>query len=159
VFPQASVARYVRVTVNLLMHELLLVTSPTRLMVVAPPQLSVAVTDDVVAVGIAAAHVTVVADGQVMLGAMLSFTVMICVQVEVLPQESDTMYLRVMVKRFAQLLLLVTSPTKLTVCTPEQLSVAPTDAVFTAGTDNAQVTVVAAGQVRLGAVMSLTEIV
>ena len=59
------------------MHELLLVTSFTKLIVTDPPQLSVEVTAAVLTAGIADAHVTVVAAGQVMLGAMLSLTVMI----------------------------------------------------------------------------------
>jgi hypothetical protein len=59
------------------MHELLLVTSFTKLIVTDPPQLSVDVTAAVLTAGIADAQVTVVAAGQVMLGATLSFTVMI----------------------------------------------------------------------------------
>ena len=49
---------------------------------------------------------------------------------------------------------LVTSLTKLMVTPPLQLSVADAAAVFTAGIADAQVTVVAAGQVMLGATIS-----
>ena len=62
---------------NLLTQLEFEVTSPTTLIVTVPLQLSVAVTPVVVATGIAEAHVTVVAAGQVMLGATLSFTVII----------------------------------------------------------------------------------
>ena len=68
----ASVARYVLVTVYLFTHEPGVVTSPTTLIVVAPPQLSVALARAVLAVGTAEAQVTVVAAGHVMLGATLS---------------------------------------------------------------------------------------
>ena len=46
-------------------------------MVTTPAQLSVAVAAEVVATGIADAHVTVVAAGQVIVGATLSLTVII----------------------------------------------------------------------------------
>ena len=72
-----SLAINVRVTVNLLTQMMLLVTSLTKLTDAAPLQLSVAVTPVVVCAGIALAQVTVVLAGQVMLGTMLSFTVMI----------------------------------------------------------------------------------
>jgi len=72
-----SLARNVRVTVNLLTQMILLVTSLTKLTDAAPLQLSVAVTPVVVCAGIELAQVTVVLAGQLMLGATLSFTVMI----------------------------------------------------------------------------------
>jgi hypothetical protein len=52
------------------------------------PQLSVAVTVVISAAGTSVMQATVTAAGQVICGAMLSLTVMICVQVVVLPQES-----------------------------------------------------------------------
>ena len=72
-----SVAMNVRVTVNLLAQMTLLVKSLTKLKVVAPLQLSVAVTPAVVCAGTALAHVTVTAAGQVIVGATLSNTVIV----------------------------------------------------------------------------------
>jgi hypothetical protein len=63
--------------VNLLIQALPDVTSFTKLIDTEPPQLSVAVTASTFTPGIDVAQVTVVAAGQVMLGATLSFTVMI----------------------------------------------------------------------------------
>ena len=77
-----------RVTVNLFAHSTLLVTSPTKLMLGVPVQLSIAVTAAVFCAGIALAQNTVTFDGHVILGAMLSFTVIICAQVTVLLQRS-----------------------------------------------------------------------
>ncbi len=56
----------------------------------------------------------------------------------------------------AQMKLLVASLTKLILGVPLQLSVAVTVLVFAAGTDAAQVTVIAAGQVMLGGTLSFT---
>ena len=89
-----------RVTVYLLIQELPLVTSLTKLTVTVPVQLSAALTAAVLAAGTADAHVTVVDAGHVMVGTMLSLTVMVCVHVAVLPQESDAMYIRLMVYLF-----------------------------------------------------------
>ena len=50
------------------------------------PQLSVAVTGVISGAGTSVVHATVTAAGQVICGAMLSFTVMIWVHVAVLPQ-------------------------------------------------------------------------
>ena len=72
-----SLAINVRVTVNLLTQMMLVVTSLTKLTVALPLQLSVADTPVVVCAGIELAQVTVVFAGQLMLGATLSFTVMI----------------------------------------------------------------------------------
>ena len=55
---------------------------------VGVPQLSVAVTNVVLGTGTSVTQATVTLAGQVMIGAMLSFTVIVCSQVEVLPQES-----------------------------------------------------------------------
>jgi hypothetical protein len=52
------------------------------------PQLSLATTRLMSGVGTLVAHSTVTAAGQVINGAMLSLTVMVWVQVVVLPQES-----------------------------------------------------------------------
>ena len=106
-FPQRSVALKVRVTVNLFTQLTLLVTSLTKPMVVAPPQLSVAVTPVVVCAGIEPAHAKLMFAGQVMLGAMLSNTVIVCVQVAVLLHRSLAMKVRVTVNLLAQSTLLV----------------------------------------------------
>jgi hypothetical protein len=59
----------------------------------------------------------------------------------------------------AQLLFVVTSPTKLMLTVPVQLSVAVTASGFTPGTFDAQTTVTFAGQVITGGVKSRTVIV
>jgi hypothetical protein len=140
-------------------HVTLLVTSPTSVIVTAPPQLSPALTAAVLAAGTFEAHVTVVAVGHDTVGATLSLTVIVCVQTAVLLQRSVAMYVRVTVYLFGQVTLLVTSPTKLIVTAPPQLSPAVTRPVFAVGTFEAHVTVVAVGQLSVGATLSLTTIV
>lgn len=137
----------------------LLVTSLTKLTVVAPPQLSAAVTDAVFCAGTALAQVTVWLPGQVMVGATLSNTVMICAQVDVLLHKSVARKVRVTVNLFTQMMLLVTSLTKLTEALPLQLSTAVTPVVFCGGIADAQITVVLLGQVIVGAMLSFTIIV
>jgi hypothetical protein len=61
----------------LLAQTTLLVTSPTKAIVGLPEQLSAAVTLPTFASGIADAQVNVTFEGQVTVGARLSFTVMI----------------------------------------------------------------------------------
>ena len=61
-----------------------------------------------------------------------------------------------MVYLLAQVWLLITSLTNATVTVPAQPSLVTTEAVFAAGTSDAQLTVTAAGQVMAGGVMSLT---
>jgi hypothetical protein len=62
-------------------------TSLTQL-TVGVPQLSVAVTWLISGTGTSVIQATVTGAGQVITGAMLSLTVMVCVQVEVFPQLS-----------------------------------------------------------------------
>ena len=62
--------------------------------------------------------------------------------------------MRLIVYLFAHVTFEVTSATKLIVGFPEQLSVAVTELVLGAGTDDEQVTVIATGQVMLGGVTS-----
>ena len=78
-------------TVNLFTQTVFDVTSPTKLTVTVPLQLSVVATADVFTAGIEDAHATVTFAGQVICGATLSFTVIICAQVAVLPQTSLAM--------------------------------------------------------------------
>jgi len=68
VLKQASVARYVRVTINRLAHVIFTVTSPRCAIVTLPPQLSELETLLVFGAGIWLAQVTVTGAGQVMLG-------------------------------------------------------------------------------------------
>ena len=143
-------------TVNLLTQVLFVVTSDTKLIAGVPLQLSVADAAAVLTAGIADAQVTVVAAGQVMVGATLSSTVMFWLQVAVLPHASVAIYVRVTVNLLTQVLFVVTSDTKLIAGVPLQLSVADAFAVFTAGMAEAQATVVAAGQVMVGATLSST---
>ena len=76
----------------------MLVTSLTKLTVAVPEQLSVAVTPVVTCGGTADAQVTVTGAGHVMLGATLSNTVIIWLQVEVFPHSSEALKVRVTVK-------------------------------------------------------------
>ena len=72
-----------------------------------------------------------------------------------MPHKSAALNVRVMVYLLAQVALLVASPTKLITAGPLQLSVAVTPVVVCAGTALEQVTVTGAGQVMLGARLSL----
>ena len=137
--------------------------SPTKVTVgVVPPQLSLRpVTDPMLEAGTCSAQETVWPAGQVRLGGVWSLTVMVCEQVVELVQASVVRYVRVTVKRLAQVWLLMASPTKVTVgVAPPQLSPSPvTKLILEPGTCSAQETVWPAGQVRLGGVWSLTVII
>ena len=74
--------------VYLLTQVWLLITSLTKTTVTAPEQLSVAVIADGFGTGTEEGHSTVTGAGQVMEGAVLSFTVITWVQVAELPQTS-----------------------------------------------------------------------
>jgi hypothetical protein len=74
--PQASVARYERVTVKRFVHIRLLITSPIKVTEAAPPQLSEEITLAVFGAGTWLAHCTVTLVGHVMEGGILSNTVM-----------------------------------------------------------------------------------
>ena len=63
-------------------------TSPTKMTVGVPPQLSEAVTNAVLEAGTRLAQDTVAAAGHEIVGSVISFTVMVCVQVAELPQTS-----------------------------------------------------------------------
>ena len=141
---------------NLLAQIVFDVTSPTNATVVPPEQLSPELTEPVFAAGMFDAQVTVVAAGQEIVGATLSLTTIVCVQTAVLLQRSVAMYVRVIVYLLIHCTPEVASPTKLTVVAPPQLSPAVTDAVLAVGTFDAHVTVVAAGQLSVGATLSNT---
>src|SRR5439155_19446309 len=83
-FPYTSLFR----SVNWLTQLLALMLSPTKVTTGVPPQLSLAVTLAVSGVGTALAQATVTAAGQLIAGGRLSLTVIVCVQVWLLPQAS-----------------------------------------------------------------------
>src|SRR3989442_4696125 len=107
--------------------------SPTKLITGAPPQLSLAVTLAVSGAGTALAQATVTAAGQLIAGAVVSLTVIVCVQAWLLPHASVAREVRVRVNWLTQLLALMLSPTKLITGAPPQLSLAVTLAVSGAG--------------------------
>jgi hypothetical protein len=156
---QMSVARYVRVIVYWFGQVTVPVTSETKVTVTAPLQLSLVVTEPTFGAVTFDEQVTVVFAGQEMNGTMLSLTVIVCEHVAVLPHASVALYVRVTVNLFGQVMLLVTSPTTVTVVDPPQLSELVTEVVFAAGMFAAQVTVTGCGQEMNGATLSLTVIV
>jgi len=105
--------------------------------------------------GTSVIQATVIAAGHVIEGAMLSLTVMVCVQVVVLLHESAAWYVLVMI--LGQLPL-QTSLTKVTVGVP-QLSEEITCVISGAGTSVMQATVILFRQVIVGAMLSLTVMV
>ena len=133
-------------------------TSPTWVTVTAPPQLSEVVTEPVLTGGTWLAQETVTAGGHVIVGGVLSNTVIICVQVAVFPQASAAWYVRVSVYRLVQVWLEMTSPACVTVTPPAQLSEAVTEPGLGAGTSLVQDTVMAGGQLIDGGVLSKTTI-
>jgi hypothetical protein len=137
VFPQLSEAMYVRVITR---GQLPLHTSPTHV-TTGVPQLSVALTDVMSGAGTSGGHATVTAAGHRICGAMLSSTVIICVQVAVFPQESTAWYVRVITRGQ---LPLHTSLIKITVGVP-QLSVALTAVISGDGTSVTHATVTSDG--------------
>src|SRR6266446_6916199 len=131
-----------------------LIESPCQVTVTAPPQLSLLVTLLVSGVGTRLAQLTVRLVGQVMLGGLVSWTVMVWVQVALLPHKSVARYVRLMTKRLAQLLELIESPCQVTVTAPPQLSLVVTLLVSGAGTRLAQLTVRLLVQLMLGGLVS-----
>ena len=103
-------------------------------------------------------HSIVTLDGQVMLGAVLSNTVMSWVQLEELPHASVETYRRVILKRLTQVESDMTSPPWVTVTVP-QLSLDVTLWVETEGTSEAHDTVRLAGHTIDGGVLSSTTMV
>src|SRR5436190_8305523 len=100
----------------------------------APPQLSVALTAPSLPAGTALAHWTVTSLGiAVMTGAVVSFTVMVCVWLLALPQGSVAVYVRLITKLLAQEPAIVWSLCVM-VTLPLQSSVATTAASSAAGT-------------------------
>src|SRR5438445_7247278 len=123
-----------------------LIESPCQLTATAPPQLSLVVTLLVFGSGTWLAQLTVRPLGQVMLGGLVSLTVMLCVQVALLPHWSVARYVRLIINCPGQLLELIESPCQLTVTAPPQLSLVVTLLVSGTGTWLAQLTVRLVGQ-------------
>src|SRR3989441_1787305 len=136
-----------------------LIESPCQLTVPAPPQLSLVVTLLVFGSGTWLAQLTVRPLGQEILGGLVSLTVMLCVQVALLPHWSVARYVRLIINCPAQLLELIESPCQLTVTAPPQLSLVVTLLVSGTGTWLAQLTVRLVGQEILGGLVSLTVMV
>ena len=132
--PQASVALYVLVNINRLIHVMLVITSLTSVTATVPPQLSDVITEAGFTGGTCAAHCTVTFGGQVIVGGVLSKTVITCAQVAELPQASVALYVRVRIKRLIQVMFVTASLTCVTVTVPAQLSDVTTKVVFTGGT-------------------------
>jgi hypothetical protein len=144
VLPQTSVAVQVLVIVNLLAQITEEFASAT-VTVTVPAQLSVAVTEPIEAAGTKAAQLTVRAAGvPVITGLILSFTVISCVLVDVFPQISVAVHVRVIVYLLAQITEEFTSET-VVLTTPPQLSVAVMAVAEATGTRAAQLTVRAVG--------------
>ena len=121
----------------------------------APVQLSVAVT--LGTGGMAWSHSIVkLLRVVVNIGAILSFTVIVCTHVAEFPQISVARYVLVIVYLLVQIWLLVTSLTNALVIVPVQLSVAVIWFMSGVGTFDAQVKFRFAGQDIVGAILSLT---
>src|SRR5690242_9099833 len=99
-----------------------LIVSPCQVTVTAPPQVSLVVTLLVSGAGTCPAQVTVKLVGHVRLGGLLSWTLIVCVQLALLPQASVARYVRLMTNWPGQLLELIVSPSQLTVTAPPQVS-------------------------------------
>jgi hypothetical protein len=127
--------------------------------VAVPPQLSVVVILPGAGGGTKFAQLTVTSAGQADEGGILSNTVIIWTQVAVFPHKSDAWYVLLILNRFAQVRLTVTSLKKPTITAPPQLSLPVMLPVFTCGTRAAQLTVTSAGHIMDGTVLSNTVIV
>ena len=149
VFPQLSSAIYDRVISS--GQEVPLDTSLTH-DITGIPQLSVPTTNVISGAGTSVMQATVTAAGQVITGAIVSFTVMICVQIVVLLQLSSAIYVRVIIS--GQDVPLDTSFTQVTVGIA-QLSVELTVEISGAGTSVIQATVTAGEQDITGGIVSL----
>jgi len=102
--PHRSAARYVRLMTNCPAQLLELTESPCQLTVTAPPQLSLVVTLLVFGAGTWLAQLTVRLLGHVILGGLVSLTVIVWTQVALLPHWSVARYVRLMTNCPAQLL-------------------------------------------------------
>src|SRR4029079_2858226 len=133
--------------------------SPRWITVTAPPQLSEAVTDPMFGGGTSEKHWTETGPAHVIDGAVVSFTVMIWVQVAKLPQASVALYVRVITVLQLDTPFEAESPTWITLTAPPQLSEAVTDPMFGGGTSEKHWTETGPGHEIDGAVVSCTVIV
>src|SRR5437867_11573104 len=92
------------------------------------------------------AQLTFAVAGQLMVGGVMSLTVMVWVQVSLLPHTSVALRSEERRVGMEQVWALITSPSKVTVTAPPQPSLAVTELMSGAGTWLAQLTVTAAGQ-------------
>src|SRR5205814_10580587 len=106
--PQPSVAVQVRRMLPLPV-QLALPTASTKLMLAAPLHVSVAVAAPVLFVVGATVHSKLMAAGQVMTGATVSWKRMVCTQLALLPQPSVAVQVRTTVPLPVQLALATTS--------------------------------------------------
>ena len=123
-----------------------------KMEMVVLPQLSLAV--GVSKVRPTTPHTLVLFPEHVMLGGLVSLTVMVWVQVALFPHGSVARYVRLMLNCPTQLLELIASPCQVTVTAPPQVSLVVTLLVFGAGTWLAQPSVRLAGHVILGGLVS-----
>ena len=152
VLPQSSVANQVRVIVSSCGHCPPTVTS-VDVTVGAVSQLSDAVAVPVLAGNELAEHSIVTFAGQVITGATLSSTTIVCVQVLVLPQSSVAVQVRVIVNSCGHAPPTVTS-LDVTVGDASQLSVAVAVPVFAGNVLAVHSIVIFAGQVMVGPKLS-----
>jgi hypothetical protein len=135
-----------------------LIESPCQVTITAPPQLSLVITLVIFGVGTWLAQLTVTFGGQVMLGGLVSLTVMVWMHVALLPHKSVARYVRLNTNCPAQLLAVIESPCQLTLTAPPQASLVTTLLIFGTGTWLAQLAVRFVGQVMLGGLVSFTVI-
>src|SRR4026208_1076562 len=149
--PQPSVALYVLNVVSV--QPDVLVLSLTKVIVIGPVQLSVAVTKVTSGGGTGPLHTMVGAAGHVITGGVTSTVlVIVCTQVALLPHASVALYVLKIVS--VQPDVLVWSPTCVITIGPVQLSVAVITVMSGAGTGPLHTMVVAAGHVITGGVTS-----
>src|SRR5688572_11605558 len=113
---------------------MLVTTSPTCVIVGVPLQLSEAVTLAVLTAGTWLAHSTVTLAGHVIVGAVLSNTVIVWAHVAEFPHTSVAVYTLVIVNLLIHVIFVMTSLLTVITAIPPQLSVEVTEAILGAGT-------------------------
>ena len=152
---QASIAVQVRVTLNLWGHKVLGVVTSTEEILGVPPHASTAVAAG--NVGTAGHSTEAVTVGQVITGPVISVTVMVRLQEEVLLQASIAVQVRVTLNLWGHTVLgVVTSMEEILGVPPHASTAVAAGNVGTAGHSTEAVTV---GQVITGPVLSVTAMV
>ena len=154
--PQLSVAFQVRV-MTWLPAQLPGASESVEVMLATPLQSSTAVAVPVAAGSVEEVQLTVVSGGQVMTGGVVSVTVITLSQVLLLPQLSSAFQVRVMTWLPAQLPG-ASESVEVMLATPLQSSTAVAVPVAAGSVEEVQLTVVLAGQVMTGGVVSVTMI-